>query len=62
MTAGGTAIPEVQRLLCALAAGKRVAEAGAAFGETAALMAQTAASAHSRRCTSGMAVPPAVIG
>jgi predicted O-methyltransferase YrrM len=42
MTAGGTAIPEVQRLLCALAAGKRVAEAGAAFGETAALMAQTA--------------------
>lgn len=44
MTAGGTAIPEVQRLLCVLAVGRRVAEAGAAFGETAALMAATAAS------------------
>ena len=44
MTGGGTAIPEVQALLRALAAGKDVAEMGAAFGETAAVIAETARS------------------
>jgi predicted O-methyltransferase YrrM len=44
VTAGATAIPEVQRLLRVLAAGKDVAEMGAAFGETAAVMAETARS------------------
>jgi predicted O-methyltransferase YrrM len=42
MTAGGSSIPEVQRLLTVLAAGRRVAEAGTAFGEGAAAMARTA--------------------
>lgn len=44
MTAGATAIPEVQQLLRALAAGRDVAETGAAYGETAAVMAETARS------------------
>jgi predicted O-methyltransferase YrrM len=44
LTAGATAIPEVQALLRALAAGRDVAEMGAAFGETAAVVAQTARS------------------
>ena len=44
MTGGGTAIPEVQALLRTLAAGRDVAELGAAFGETAAVMAETARS------------------
>lgn len=44
MTGGATAIPEVQALLRALAAGRDVAEMGAAYGETAALLAQTARS------------------
>lgn len=44
MTGGGSSIPEVQRLLSVLAAGRRVAEAGTAFGEGAAAMAQTATS------------------
>jgi len=44
VTGGGTAIPEVQALLRALAAGKDVAEMGAAFGETAAVIAETARS------------------
>ena len=44
MTAGGASIPEVQRLLAVLAAGRRVAEAGTAFGDGAAAMAETAAS------------------
>ncbi len=44
MTSGATAIPEVQALLRALAAGRDVAELGAAFGETAALLAETARS------------------
>ena len=44
MTAGGSSIPEVQRLLAVLAAGKRAAEIGTAFGEGAAAIASTAAS------------------
>jgi predicted O-methyltransferase YrrM len=44
VTGGGSSIPEVQRLLSVLAAGRRVAEAGTAFGEGAAAMAQTATS------------------
>jgi predicted O-methyltransferase YrrM len=42
VTAGGSSIPEVQQLLRVLAAGKRVAEAGTAFGEGATAMADTA--------------------
>ena len=44
MTHGGSSIPAVQRLLRVLAAGRRVAEVGTAFGEGAAAMAETAAS------------------
>ena len=44
MTAGATAIPEVQALLRALATGRDVAELGSAFGLTAAVMAETARS------------------
>lgn len=44
MTGGGSSIPEVQRLLAVLAAGRRCAEAGTAFGEGAAAIASTAAS------------------
>lgn len=44
MTGGSTAIPEVQALLRVLAAGRDVAEMGAAYGETAAIMAETARS------------------
>ena len=44
MTGGATAIPEVQALLRALAADRDVVEFGAAYGETAALLAETARS------------------
>ena len=44
MTGGATAVSEVQRLLRALGAGRDVAELGAAYGETAALLADTARS------------------
>jgi len=44
VTAGATAIPEVQALLRALATGRDVAELGSAFGLTAAVMAETARS------------------
>jgi predicted O-methyltransferase YrrM len=44
LTGGGSSIPEVQRLLAVLAAGRRCAEAGTAFGAGAAAMATTAAS------------------
>ena len=44
MTGGGSSIAEVQRLLSVLAAGRRCAEAGTAFGEGAAAIASTAAS------------------
>jgi predicted O-methyltransferase YrrM len=44
VTGGGSSIPEVQRLLAVLAAGRRAAEAGTAFGEGAAAMARTAES------------------
>lgn len=44
MTEGATAIPEVQALLRVLAAGRDVVEMGAAYGETAAAMAETARS------------------
>jgi predicted O-methyltransferase YrrM len=42
LTRGGTATPEVQALLRALATGRAVAELGAAYGETAAVLAETA--------------------
>jgi predicted O-methyltransferase YrrM len=44
VTGGGSSIPEVQRLLAVLAAGKRCAELGTAFGEGAAAIASTALS------------------
>ena len=44
MTHGGSSIPEVQQLLGVLAAGRRVGEAGTAFGEGAEAMARTATS------------------
>ena len=44
MTGGGSSLPEVQRLLSVLAAGRRCAETGTAFGEGAAAIASTAAS------------------
>jgi predicted O-methyltransferase YrrM len=44
VTAGATAIPEVQALLRALAAGRDVTEMETAFGETAAVIAETARS------------------
>jgi predicted O-methyltransferase YrrM len=42
VTGGGSSIPAVQRMLSVLAAGRRVAEIGTAFGEGAAAMAETA--------------------
>lgn len=44
MTGGATSIPEVQALLRTLATGRDVVELGAAYGETAALLAETARS------------------
>jgi predicted O-methyltransferase YrrM len=44
VTGGGSSLPEVQRLLTVLAAGRRCAETGTAFGEGAAAIASTAAS------------------
>jgi len=44
VTGGGSSIPQVQALLRVLAAGRAVAELGAAFGEGAAAMAETARS------------------
>lgn len=44
MTAGGSSIPEVHALLRVLAAGRRAAEVGTAFGEGAAAIAETAGS------------------
>jgi predicted O-methyltransferase YrrM len=44
VTAGATAAPEVQALLRVLATGRDVAELGTAYGETAAIMAETARS------------------
>jgi len=44
LTAGGSSLPEVQRLLAVLASGRRCAETGTAFGEGAAAIASTAAS------------------
>lgn len=44
MTAGATAVREVQALLRVLAAGRDVAEMGTAYGETAAVIAETARS------------------
>jgi predicted O-methyltransferase YrrM len=44
VTRGATAIPEVQALLRSLAVGRDVAEMGAAYGETAAILAETARS------------------
>ena len=66
MTGGGSSIPEVQRLLAVLSAGRRVAELGTAFGEGAAAIASTAASlvtveideeraAHARERLAGLA-------
>jgi len=42
VTSGGSSIPEVQRLLAVLAAGKRAAEIGTAFGLGAEALARTA--------------------
>jgi predicted O-methyltransferase YrrM len=42
VTEGGSSIPEVRRLLAVLAAGKRAAEIGTAFGLGAEALAQTA--------------------
>jgi predicted O-methyltransferase YrrM len=42
VTAGGSSIPEVRRLLAVLAAGKRAAEIGTAFGLGAEALARTA--------------------
>jgi predicted O-methyltransferase YrrM len=50
VTEGATAIPEVQALVCALAAGRDVAELGAALGETATLLAATARSVVTVEC------------
>jgi predicted O-methyltransferase YrrM len=44
VTGGGSSLPEVQHLLAVLAAGRRCAETGTAFGEGAAAIASTAAS------------------
>jgi predicted O-methyltransferase YrrM len=44
LTDGGSSLPQVQRLLAVLAAGRRCAETGTAFGEGAAAIASTAAS------------------
>jgi len=44
LTGGGSSLPEVQRLLAVLAAGRRCAETGTAFGEGAMAIASTAAS------------------
>jgi predicted O-methyltransferase YrrM len=44
VTRGGSSLPEVQRLLAVLAAGRRCAETGTAFGEGAAAIASTAVS------------------
>lgn len=44
MTGGGSSLQEVQRLLTVLAAGRRCAEIGTAYGEGAAAMASTAVS------------------
>jgi predicted O-methyltransferase YrrM len=44
VTHGGSSVLEVQALLRVLAAGRRVAEIGTAFGEGAAALAETAAS------------------
>jgi predicted O-methyltransferase YrrM len=44
MTGGGSSLPEVQRLLAVLAAGRRCAETGTAFGEGAVAIASTALS------------------
>jgi predicted O-methyltransferase YrrM len=44
VTAGGSSLPEVQRFLAVLAAGRRSAEVGTAFGEGAAAIASTALS------------------
>ena len=44
MTAGGSSIPAVHKLLAVLAAGRKCAETGTAFGEGAAAIASTAAS------------------
>jgi predicted O-methyltransferase YrrM len=44
LAGGATAIPSVQALLRVLATGRDVAELGAAYGETAALLAETARS------------------
>jgi len=44
VTGGGSSIHEIQRLLAVLAVGRRVAEAGTAFGDGTEAMAQTAKS------------------
>jgi protein-L-isoaspartate O-methyltransferase len=50
MTHGGSSLREVQELVAVLAVGKRVGEAGTAFGEGAAAMAATARSVVTVEC------------
>jgi predicted O-methyltransferase YrrM len=50
LTDGGSSLPQVQRLLSVLAAGKHCAETGTAFGEGAAAIAATARSLVTVEC------------
>jgi predicted O-methyltransferase YrrM len=50
LTRGGSSLPEVQRLLAVLAAGRRCAETGTAFGEGAVAIASTASSLVTVEC------------
>jgi predicted O-methyltransferase YrrM len=50
VTQGGSSIAEVRQLLAVLGAGRRVAEAGTAFGEGAEAMAATAESVVTVEC------------
>ena len=56
MTSGGSSLPEVQRLLAVLAAGRRCAETGTAFGEGAEAIASTAESLVTVEADSARAV------
>src|SRR5205085_552097 len=58
VTAGGSSLPAVQRLLAVLAVGRRCAETGTAFGEGAAAIASTAASLVTVERDEGRAAGP----
>lgn len=55
MTDGGSSLPEVHSLLRVLAAGRRCAETGTAFGEGATAIASTATSLVTVECDVGRA-------